>query len=81
MERTFITDMAEGLRSLEELTIQINAAVDQINASIEDVSHGRDIFTQFSGAVFVEAGLREVQKSCRAFDAKLKKLQKESDKA
>lgn len=69
-----------GLRALEELTIQVNSAVDQINASIEDVNHGRDIFTQFSGAVFVEAGLREVQKSCRAFDAKLKKLQKERDK-
>lgn len=63
-----------GLRALEELTTQINA-------SIEDVNHGRDVFKQFSGAVFVEAGLREVQKSCRAFDAKLKKLQKESDKA
>lgn len=70
-----------GLRALEELTTQINAAVDQINASIEDVNHGCGVFTQFSGAVFVEAGLCEVQKSCRAFDAKLKKLQKERDKA
>lgn len=70
-----------GLRALEELTTQINAAVDQINASIEDVNHGRDVFTKFSGAVFVEAGLREVQRACRDFDARLEKLRSERDEA
>lgn len=70
-----VDSTVEGLRALEKLTTQVNAAVDQINASFED-ANGRDAFAQF-----VEAGLREVQKSCRAFDAKLKKLQKERDKA
>ena len=81
MELNFLNSMSEGLRALEELTVQVNAAIDQINAAGKDINSSDDPFVRFSGAVFVEAGLREVQKSCRAFDAKLKKLQKERDKA
>ena len=81
MELNFLNSMSEGLRALEELTVQVNAAIDQINAAGKDINSSDDPFVRFSGAVFVGAGLREVQKSCRAFDAKLKKLQKERDKA
>lgn len=61
----------EGLRALEKLTTQVNTAVDQINASFED-ANSRGAFEQF-----VEAGLREVQKSCQNFDAHLEKLRSE----
>ena len=62
-----------GLRALEKLTTQVNAAVDQINASFED-ANSRGAFEQL-----VEAGLREVQKSCRNFDAHLKRLRSERE--
>lgn len=81
MERNFLNDMNEGLGLLEELTTKISGVVDQINAGVEDINTSDDLFTRLSGAMAVEIGLCEVQKSCRAFDAKFKKLQKERDKA
>lgn len=80
MERNLLNDMSEGLGLLEELTTKISGVVDQINAGVEGINTSDDLFTRLSGAMAVEIGLCEVQKSCRAFDAKLKKLQKERDK-
>ena len=81
MERTFITDMKEGIELLEALTTKLGTAVDQINAGVDDINHGRGLFARLAGAMTVEQCLREAQKACRDFDARLEKLRSERDEA
>ncbi len=81
MERTFTTDMKEGLALLEALTTKLGTAVDQINAGVDDINRGRDLFAKIAGAMTVEQCLREAQKACRDFDVSLEKLRSERDEA
>lgn len=81
MERTFITDMKEGLGLLEELTTKLDRIDDQINVAVESFNHGRWPLARVDGAMTVERCLSEVQRACRDFDARLEKLRRERDKA